>query len=107
MAAVEAIPIGKAVPSKQPFLHPLNPLTGAEITSSANILRNQWPANTDLRFKTITLLEPEKSVLTQHLDSHASSNVSLELPRKSFACYYVRNTVRLHRLLALINECLL
>lgn len=96
MAAFQVIQNDEHASRKQYFLHPLSPLTGAEIITSANILRKHWPANTDLRFKAIMLVEPEKTLLIQHLDSYRAGDTPAKFPRKSFACYYIRNTVSLY-----------
>lgn len=87
-AQVDGIYPGKDIP-----LHPLNPLTGPEIINSANLLRKLWPANTDLRFKSITLLEPPKAQLARYLDEYHTGKTLPTFPRKSFASYYIRNTV--------------
>ena len=73
--------------------HPLSPLTASEITNSAELIRGQWPSNIDLRFKVVTLQEPEKRLMVPYLDAEHSGKELPHLPRKSFVAYYIRNTV--------------
>ena len=78
-------------------IHPLNPLTRAEIFQTAALLRSHWPSGTDLRFKSITLLEPEKAKLIPYLDAEHNGKAVPPMERRSFACYYIRNTVSASR----------
>lgn len=93
-------------PTKLPFVgdlcapskeHPLGPLVAAEITRSASLIKSSWPAETEFQFKTINLLEPEKSVLLPWLQAERKGEEPAALPRKSFVTYIIKNTVRLFR----------
>ncbi|RMZ80530.1 hypothetical protein DV737_g2883, partial [Chaetothyriales sp. CBS 132003] len=72
-----------------------------EITKAGDLVRSVWPANTDLRFKTITLFEPEKKSLLPYLDAEHSGGQLPLIPRKAFSAYYIRNTDRFHE--AIVN----
>ncbi|KAL9111142.1 MAG: hypothetical protein Q9227_004405 [Pyrenula ochraceoflavens] len=76
--------------------YPLNPLSSTEISRTADLLRSQWPSATDLRFKSITLLEPEKIHFIPYLDAEHNGTPLPVIERKSFACYYIRNTDKVH-----------
>jgi primary-amine oxidase len=73
--------------------HPLGPLTPAEISESASLIKGLWPTNTNIQFKTITLHEPSKEELTPYLGAERVGQQTLVLERKSFVVYYIRNTV--------------
>jgi primary-amine oxidase len=73
--------------------HPLCPLTAAEISTTADLLRSVWPSNIDLRFKVITLDEPAKKQMVPYLEAEHSGAPLPQIPRKSFVSYYIRNTV--------------
>ena len=80
-------------PSKSLVAHPLCPLTANEITITADLVRSKYPPNTDLHFKALTLEEPPKSVLVPYLDAEHGNGSLPHIDRKSFAAYYIRNTV--------------
>jgi primary-amine oxidase len=82
--------------AKQSVAHPLCPLTGAEISRTAEIMRSVWPSNIDLRFKVITLDEPAKKEMIPFLEAEHSGGALPELSRKAFVSYYLRNTDRHH-----------
>lgn len=82
--------------------HPLSPLSATELTAAAALVRSQWPPTTDLRFKILTLAEPDKKALAPYIDAeHRDPGQGLggrrrempEIPRRAFAAYYIRNTV--------------
>lgn len=73
--------------------HPIGPLTAQEIAQSAALLKAFWPANTDLQFKTITLLEPVKTLLLPYLQAERAGQTPTPIERRSFLIYYIRNTV--------------
>ncbi|KAJ9496392.1 hypothetical protein H2202_008055 [Exophiala xenobiotica] len=81
--------------------HPLCPLTAAEISTTADLLRSVWPSNIDLRFKVITLDEPAKKQMVPYLEAEHSGAPLPQIPRKSFVSYYIRNTERFHE--AVVN----
>jgi primary-amine oxidase len=76
-----------------PVAHPLCPLTAAEISTTAELVRSVWPAGVDLRFKVITLDEPAKKSMIPCLDAEHSGAALPGIARKSFVSYYIRNTV--------------
>ena len=82
-----------AAPVKQTPAHPLCPITAAEITRSADLIRTVYPAKTDFRFKTITLEEPEKAQLMPYLEAEHNRGRLPHIERKTLVCYYIRNTV--------------
>lgn len=73
--------------------HPLAPLSAAEITSAAAIIKASWPAHTDLHFKVVTLEEPPKTEIIQYLEAEHSGASRPSISRKAFLNYYIRNTV--------------
>jgi primary-amine oxidase len=76
-----------------PRQHPLGPLTSAEISESARLIKGLWPTDINLQFKAITLQEPGKADLAQFL---AAEHAGLQVPnieRRSFVIYYIQNTV--------------
>lgn len=73
--------------------HPLGPLTAAEITESARLVRGLWPSNTELQFKVITLQEPNKADLIPFLAAERAGKQAPAIERRSFVVYYIRNTV--------------
>lgn len=79
--------------SKQIPSHPLSPLTAAEITRSADLIKGLYPAKTDLQFKAVTLEEPEKAQLVPYLEAEHHGGRVPKIDRKAFVCYYIRNTV--------------
>ena len=82
-----------AAQGKQTPAHPLCPITAAEIKQSARLIKNLFPAKTEFIFKTITLEEPEKAQLVPYLDAEHSQGTLPQIDRKTFVCYYLRNTV--------------
>ena len=80
-------------PKKTTPQHPLGPLTAAEISESARLIKGLWPSNTNIQFKSITLQEPKKSELVPFLTAEHSGQRLPTVERKSFVIYYIRNTV--------------
>ncbi|KAI9739724.1 MAG: hypothetical protein M1834_006443 [Cirrosporium novae-zelandiae] len=74
-------------------LHPLSPITSSEIISAGELLRAQWPPQTDLHFKTITLQEPAKKELMPYLEAEHDGRKLPSIDRKAFSNYYIRNTL--------------
>lgn len=73
------------------FVHPFDPLTAEEIFQVSRLIRNSWPADTKLDFRSISLYEPEKASMTIYLDAeHADSPQSGKLapPREARVVYY-------------------
>jgi len=75
------------------FEHPLGPLTASEIVESGRLIRTQWPANTDIQFKVITLSEPKKADLAEFLVAERAGKQTPQVERRSLVVYYLRNTV--------------
>ena len=79
--------------AKHAPLHPLSPLTAAEISDSAEFIRGLYPSKTEFLFKAITLEEPEKAQLAPYLDAEYHGQRKGRIDRKAFINYYIRNTV--------------
>jgi primary-amine oxidase len=92
---MEQVPVSLPLVGEKdiPLQHPLGPLTSAEISESARLIKALWPANTNLQFKSITLCEPSKTDLTPFLVAEHAGQPTPILERKSFVVYYIRNTV--------------
>ena len=60
------------------ILHPLDPLTSAEIARAAEIVRDRGGLSSEAWFETIALHEPEKADLAQKVVP----------PRRAFVCCY-------------------
>lgn len=73
--------------------HPLGPLTASEIRESSRLIRTQWPSNTDIQFKVITLREPKKADLAPFFVAERAGEKIPAIERKSLVVYYLRNTV--------------
>ena len=58
MAATQQTGSLQARVPKHVAAHPLCPLTAAEISHTADLIKRLWPSNVDLLFKVITLEEP-------------------------------------------------
>lgn len=86
-------PAPPVVAAKRAAAHPFAPLTAQEITASADLIRSQWPAGTDVHFKVITLQEPPKALVVPILEAEKSGETFTPPPRKSYVTYYLRNTV--------------
>lgn len=74
-------------------VHPFAPLSADEITTSAQILRQSAPRDTDIHFKAITLLEPKKELALPYLAAERAGKPRKPLERRSFVLYYIRFTV--------------
>lgn len=75
--------------------HPLSPLTAFEISTSSQLIHRLYPPRTNLHFKAVTLQEPDKAHTVPYLEAeHFGTNPS-SIDRRSFVCYYIRNTVSL------------
>ena len=77
----------------QAMQHPIAPLTASEITESSRLIREFWPANTNLHFKAIMLQEPNKAELLPYLAAERKGGRPAPIERRSFVTYYIRNTV--------------
>ena len=68
-------------------IHPLEPLTATEITSTVKVLREERGLNANVRFISIALKEPAKDLVKQYTSSGINN-----APRKSFAVLYNNQT---------------
>lgn len=93
MAAVAQDFSDSPVLAKSTVAHPLCPLTAAEITTTAELLRGVWPSTVELHFKVITLDEPAKKQMIPYLEAEHDGSSLPQIDRKSFVSYYLRNTV--------------
>jgi primary-amine oxidase len=99
--ATQEVEAPAPAPAKHYVAHPLCPLTAAEISTTAALIRSLWPAKTDLRFKVITLDEPAKKDFLPYLDAEHAGSGSPFIARKAFVAYYIRNTVSLQHVVVL------
>jgi primary-amine oxidase len=97
-AVTSSLPVRSA---KQIASHPFAPLSKDEITSAAQLVQSQWPANTDLHYKVITLEEPAKVEAVPYIEAeHAGQNLP-SINRKALVAYYIRKTNKFHE--AIVN----
>jgi primary-amine oxidase len=77
-------------------MHPLDPLTAAEITAAGKLIQDRNP-NDVVHFKNIALIEPPKRDLRKYLTAERRGNMvgAATLPRRVSALYYHRGTVNL------------
>ena len=79
-------------------MHPLDPLTGAEIEAASALIKAANPPNT-VHFKNMALLEPAKKEMRRYLAAERTSSAALAaLPkpiRRVSTLYYRRGTVDL------------
>lgn len=79
--------------AKQTEQHPLAPLSSAEIRQAASLIKSQWPANTDLHFKSITLEEPAKAEAVPYIEAEFLGQALPNIDRRAMVTYYLRMTV--------------
>lgn len=79
--------------SKQSVTHPLAPLSAEEIQAASSLIYNQWPENTDLQFKVITLNEPAKAEMVPYLEAEFQGQRLPSIDRRVMVAYYIRKTV--------------
>lgn len=89
-AVESSLPIRAA---KQSTTHPLAPVDAAEIKQAVAYVRAQWPTDTDLHFKCITLQEPAKKEAIPYLEAEASGTGLPQIDRRILITYYLRRTV--------------
>ncbi|TIA57557.1 hypothetical protein D6C77_06083 [Aureobasidium pullulans] len=87
--------------SKQSVTHPLAPLSAQEIQAASSLIYNQWPENTDLQFKVITLNEPAKAEMVPYLEAEFQGQRLPSIDRRVMVAYYIRKTNKLHE--AVVN----
>ena len=74
-------------------MHPLAPINSDEIQNAVELVKAQWPSNTDLHFKAITLQEPAKAEMVPYLEAEFSGSSLPTIDRRVFVTYYLRMTV--------------
>ncbi|OQO01168.1 hypothetical protein B0A48_13411 [Cryoendolithus antarcticus] len=87
--------------AKQISSHPFAPVSSAEIKETASHIKAQWPINTNLHFKTITLFEPAKAEAVPFLEAEAAGHSLPHIDRRVFVTYYLRRTNQFHE--AVVN----
>lgn len=91
LSAISSAPVPRLPPAVSN--HPLSPLTAFEISTSSQLIHRLYPPRTDLHFKAVTLLEPVKAQIVSYLEAEQARAKKPSIERKSFVCYYIRNTV--------------
>jgi hypothetical protein len=79
--------------AEQSTTHPLAPIDATEIKQAVSYVRSQWPANTDLHFKCITLQEPAKKEVVPYLEAEVLGATLPQIDRRVLITYYIRRTV--------------
>lgn len=79
--------------TKQSVVHPLAPLNADEIKNAVSLVHAQWPSNTDLHFKAITLQEPAKAEAVPYIEAEFNGYNLPSIDRRVFLTYYLRKTV--------------
>lgn len=72
-------------------MHPLDPLTPAEISAAADLVKSHNPVNS-VHFKNITLIEPAKKDLRAFLAAERNGKVVPAPARRVSALYHHRGT---------------
>ncbi|KZF21758.1 hypothetical protein L228DRAFT_221769 [Xylona heveae TC161] len=81
-------------------IHPLAPLSASEIVTGSKLIKELYPAETDIHFKAITLAEPAKQEAIPFLNAEHNGKPLPTIHRRAFVCYYIRNTNKLHEAVA-------
>jgi primary-amine oxidase len=81
--------------------HPLAPIDSQEIRQAVSFVRAQWPADTDLHFKSITLQEPAKTEVIPYLEAQLAGQSLPKIDRRVTVTYYIRKTNKFHE--AVVN----
>lgn len=79
--------------AKNMTTHPLAPVNADEIKQAASFVQAQWPAGTDLHFKSITLHEPAKAEVIVYLEAIDNGKAPNKIDRRVMVSYYIRKTV--------------
>ncbi|KAL1586008.1 hypothetical protein WHR41_04737 [Cladosporium halotolerans] len=87
--------------AKQMTTHPLAPVSADEIKQAVSFIRAQWPADTDLHFKCITLQEPAKAEVVPYIEAEANGQSLPGIDRRAMVTYYIRKTNKFHE--AVVN----
>ncbi|KAK5169128.1 uncharacterized protein LTR77_006437 [Saxophila tyrrhenica] len=88
-------------PAKQSNTHPLAPISADEIKNAVSIIKSQWPADTDLHFKALTLHEPAKAEAVPYIEAEFHGGELPRIERRVFVTYYLRQTDKFHE--AVVN----
>ena len=81
-------------PSKHSSLHPFAPLTADEIRTASSVIKSQWPADTELHFKAVTLEEPPKAEAVPYVEAEFHGGKLPNIDRKAMVNYYIKRTVQ-------------
>jgi primary-amine oxidase len=73
-------------------LHPLDPLTPAEIKKAADVVRAAYPPASPIHFKAITLDEPAKAAVITYLEAEHGGSPLPIVPRSAYVLYVTTNT---------------
>lgn len=87
--------------AKQSNIHPLAPINATEIENAVAIIKLQWPGDTDLHFKAITLQEPAKAEAVPYIEAEFHGGDLPHIDRRVFVTYYLRQTDKFHE--AIVN----
>lgn len=79
--------------AKQDEVHPLAPVSAAEIEHAVSLVKSSWPADTNFQFKAVTLQEPAKAETIPYLEADFHGGDLPHIDRRAFVAYYIRNTV--------------
>jgi primary-amine oxidase len=80
-------------PRVQAAVHPFTPLSADEISIASGLIESQWPAQVDIHFKVLTLVEPPKVEVLPYLEAEKAGRPLPRIARKALVNYYIRNTV--------------
>jgi primary-amine oxidase len=73
-------------------VHPLDPLTPAEITTASALLREAYPVGSPIHFKAVTLNEPPKKQVVAFLEAEHRGSPLPVVPRSAYVLYVMTNT---------------
>ena len=90
--------------TKVQHVHPYAPLSANEITYASTLLSAQWPEDTDIHYKTVTLAEPPKRDVVPYIEAEARNATLPTIDRKAFVSYYLRKTNKLHEAIINLSE---
>jgi primary-amine oxidase len=96
ISAVSVDTVSTSLPTrtaKRDDIHPLAPVSADEIQNAVALVKSQWPANTDLQFKAITLQEPAKAETVPYIEAEFHGYDLPQINRRVFVSYYLKQTV--------------
>ena len=96
ISAVSVDTVSTSLPTRaarRDDVHPLAPISADEIQNAVTLVKSQWPANTGLQFKAITLQEPAKSEAVPYIEAEFHGYDLPQIDRRVFVSYYLRQTV--------------